>query len=614
MASMPHYLSVGVNDLTATGIEKAVHAMVEVLDLVMQGVQGIIIFFINFLTATYVCLITALIHGSLNVVASVTKDATKAFNDVIDSATDEIEDIAGGLEKAMNKVTKGIEDSVFGKLIPDIPKVDFSGPVDKLKHFDLNSDDFVKDARKLNKEIPSFEGVQNLTKEAVAFPFDIVRKALKDAYGSYRFNRDVFPLAQKKQMTFCSDNSTLNDFFRHLFELIHKARIVFIVVLTILAILAIAPMAWLEIWRWRRQHKHAQIITKNQQDPMDVVYIASRPYTARAGIKLASPFKGKRQTLTRWFVAYATSPPALFVLSLAFAGFFSCLCQYILLKAVQKEVPELSNKVGAFADNVVHSLEQVSQDWSNDANGVIKGLNDDVNKDVLDYVANATGAVNNTLNVFLKEMDKGLNTVFKDTILLDPIKAVLHCVIGIKIESVQKGLTWVHDHAHVDFPMFPSDVFSIGANESINGDSDLKTFLASPSTVTTDEVTGAVTHVTHWLHNNIVQEALISTGILLVYIIVVLIGMVRTMAGMAVPEKSGNKDGIRYTGDDRTFSSTHGSSSREVAHTNHEGHTMRNVYYGGEGDDVNEKGVRARQFSSQNNTDYNEKYGRRNGF
>lgn len=588
MASMPHYLSVGVNDLSATGIEKSVHAMVDVLDLIMQGVQGIIFFIISFLTATYTCLITALIHGSLDVVASVTKDATKAFNDVIDSATNEIEDISNGLEKAINKVTSGIENSVFGKLIPDIPKVDFSEPVDKLKHFDLNSDDFVKDVRKLNKEIPDFEGVQNLTKQAIAFPFDIVRGALKDAYGNYKFNRDIFPLAQKQRLTFCSSNSTLENFFENVFKLIHKARIIFIVVLSLLAVLAIGPMAWLEIWRWRRQHKHAQIIHDNSQDPIDVVYIASRPYTSRAGIKLASPFKGKRHTLTRWCVAYATSPAALFVLSLAIAGFFSCFCQWILLRAVQKEVPALSNKVGAFADDVVKTLEHVSQDWANDANGVIKGLNDDVNKDVLDYVANATDAVNNTLNTFTKEMDKGLNAVFKDTILLKPIQAVLHCVIGIKIESVQKGLTWVHDHAHVDFPMFPGDVFSLGANESISGDSDLKTFLASPSTVTTDEVTGAVTHVTHWMHNNIVQEALISTGILLCYIIVVLIGVCRTLAGMAVP--GGETTEGKYTGDDRPPMSPRGQAREFV----------------GYGDGVNEK-VRARNVPSPESYEYDGK-------
>lgn len=566
MASMPHYLSAGVNDLTGYGIESAVHAMVDVLGLIMQGVEGMIIFFINFMTATYTCLITALIHGSLDVAASVTKDATKEFNDVIDKAADEIGTISKGLTDGINKITAGIKGSIFGGALPDIPKVDFSGPVDDLKKFNLNTDDFVKDVQAINKDIPTFDQVQNLTKQAVSFPFNIARDALNEAFGNYTFKKDVFPLAQKKRLTFCSDNSTLNDFFEKVYKVIKVAKITFIVILSLLAILAIVPMTIWEMHRWHRMKAQAKRIENNREDSMDVVYMASRPWTSRVGIKLSSRFTGTRKVLVRWCVAYATSPPALFVLSLAIAGLFSCFCQWIILKLVIKEVPQLVDKVDAFADEVVTTLQNVSKEWSADANGVIKGVNDDINKDVLIYVTNATDAVNNTLNVFLTEMDKGLNAVFKNTVLLDPIKAVLHCVIGIKIESVQKGLTWVHDHAKVDFPLLPPDVFSLGANESISGDSELNTFLASPSSVTTDEVSGAVDHVINWLRNNIIQEALISTGILLVYVIVVLIGVTRTLVGMANPAAGRGDGGLRYTGDDRPpLSPRAGESSMQQA-------------------------------------------------
>ncbi|KAK0389992.1 hypothetical protein NLU13_3565 [Sarocladium strictum] len=561
MASMPHYLSVGVNSMAAHGIETAVHALVITLDLMLQGVEGIIIFFINFLTATYVCLITALVHGSLDAVASVTEDATKAFNNIIDKASGEISDIAGSLEDGINDLTKGIKDSVFGGLVPDIPKVDFSKPIDELKDFDLNSNDFVKDVRKLNDDLPNFDEVQNMTKEAIAIPFNFVREKLNETYGDWKFDRSVFPLAQKESMTFCSDNDTINDFFQGLYDLIHKARIIFIVLLVVLAVAVIIPMAWMEIKRWRRQQQHARLVTANAYDPMDVIYISSRPMTSTSGIKIASRFSGKRQIMVRWCIAYGTSLPAIFVLSLAIAGLVSCLCQYVLLQAVRNEVPKIANEVGEFADDVVGSLKAVSDKWAADANGVIIGLNDDVNDDVLRYVKNATDAVNDTLTVFLDTMNDGLNTVFNGTILLDPIKTVLHCVIGIKIESVQSGLTWVHDHANVSFPLFDNDTFSEGAQKSIEGDNDLYTFLASPSDVTTDEVTGAVDRVVNWLEKGLIQDALISTGLLLVYVIVVLMGIVRMLAGMAMPDKGHGDSSMRYTGDDRPALSPRGSQN-----------------------------------------------------
>jgi predicted PurR-regulated permease PerM len=419
--------------------------------------------------------------------------------------------------------------------------------VKALSGFQLNSTQFVKDVQKLNDKLPNFDDVQNMTKQAIGIPFNFVRKALNDSLGQYKFNESLFPVARKEKLQFCSNNDKLDGFFQKLFDLIHKFRIGFIVVLSSLAIIVIAPMAWMEIRRWHRQLKNAKLIESAKYDSLDTSYIVSRPTTAGFGIKITSKMSGRRQILVRWCIAYATSTPAIFVLSLALAGFFSCLCQYVVLKAVQKEVPELAKEIGEFADEVVAKINQVSENWTAEANGVVKGINHDVNDHVLVYVTNATGAVNNTLNVFLNTIEFGLEKVFNGTILLKPIQSVIHCVIGIKIESVQKGLTWVHDHAHVDLPMFDNDTFSLGAQKSISGDSGIKSFLASPSSATTDEVSAAVNKVTDWLVKKITQEALVSTGIFLVYVIVVLIGVIRTLAGMAIGggDSTDNDDGYR---------------------------------------------------------------------
>jgi hypothetical protein len=109
----------------------------------------------------------------------------------------------------------------------------------------------------------------------------------------------------------------------------------------------------------------------------------------------------------------------------------------------------------------------------------------------------------------------------------------------------------VHDHSQITLPLFSNDTFSMGAEESISGDSELNTFLASPSSVTTDEVTGAVERVATWLYNSIIQEVLITTGIFLVYIIVVLIGVTRACISMAMPDRTRAEGGaMHYTGDD----------------------------------------------------------------
>lgn len=571
MASMPHYLSVGVNSLAADGIEKAVRGLVSILNMIVTGVKALLLFVINFYIGTYACLAAAFIHGGLDVAAQVVEGATDVINKVIEPAASQIADKVAGFQDGINKlieqintgvgsvpdkVQDGINDAVdgisnlFGRdLIPNAPKLDLTDSLNAIKDFKLDSTELVADIVKLNKTIPTFDQAENFTKNAVAVPFDLVKQKIADAFRNYTFDRSLFPVAKKQALQFCSNNSFLNDFFTTLFEIVAKAKIAFIVVIIILSVLAMVVTGYLDIRRWRRERARARAFTEHGYDPMDVVYMASRPFTAGIGVKIASKFRSneRRYLLVRWAIAYSTSLPALFVLSLAIAGFFSCLCQYIMLTSIEKEAPALASKVGDFAGSVVGTLESVSTDWASDANQQVLRIEQGINDDVFGWVQEATSAVNNTLTVMEDEINKGVDAVFKDTILLNTVRSVLGCVILRKIDAIQEGLAWVRDNAKVSLPLFPNDTFSQGAQASVQGDSDLTSFLASPAAVTTDEVTGAVSKVTTTLRNNIVQEFLISLALLFVYIIVILIGVSYALVGMALRhEKTRAEGGHRY--------------------------------------------------------------------
>ncbi|KAK4186503.1 hypothetical protein QBC35DRAFT_268196 [Podospora australis] len=541
MASMPHYLSVGVNSLASEGITSAVSAMVTVLMLILTGVEHLILFIINMYVGTYACLITALIHGGLEVGAKAVEGATKVMNDAIGTITGQLAENVNGVQSVLDSLRNGIIKS----LPVDIPTIDITKPINDLKSIKIDSKGLVKDIDQLNKDLPTFDEVEKFTKDAISVPFQFVRERINATFGNYQFDKTIFPVAKKEALSFCSNNDSLNSFFQSLFDIIAKAKLAFLIAIPILAVLAILFMGFLEIRRWRREKQRAKVFTENGYDPMDVVYIASRPMTAGAGIKLSSRLQGRKNLLARWAIAYGTSLPALFVLALAFAGFFSCFCQYIMLRSIEQKAPELAGKVGNFAGDVVGTLQAVSTDWSNDANAVVINLENEINNDVLGHVTNATKAVNNTLNTFDEKITEAIDSVFKDTVLYNVAKDIVGCVITRKIEAIEKGLTWVHDSAHVTLPKFRNDLFSAGANDSVNGDSDLTSFLASPATVTTDEITDAVNKVINKLKSGIIQEALISLALLLVYVIVVLGGVVYALVKMA------QNDNTRALGGDR---------------------------------------------------------------
>jgi len=484
---------------------------------------------------TYVCLLTAFVSGGIDAAAQVVKKGTESINDAIGDITRGIDSTVSGVNGAIKKLPT----------IPgiDYPTVDLSEPLDNLKNIKIDSSNIVKGLNDLNNDFPTFKKIEQATKDAISVPFDLVRERIRDGLGDYQFDETVFPVAEKKALSFCSNNSRLNDFFDSLFELVAKAKIAFLVVIIVLAVLAIFAMGYLEIRRWRRERARAKVFTEHGYDPMDVVYIASRPFTAGWGIKIASRIKNpKRSLVVRWTIAYGTSLPALFVLSLAIAGFFSVLCQFILLRSIQAEAPGLADQVGDFAGDVVGSLQQVSTDWANNANSVLLTTESKINDDVFGWVKSATDAVNDTLTLLENKIDSGMNAVFGNTILNRTAVGVVNCLIGNKIDSIQAGLQWVEDAAKITLPKFANNTFSQGAQASVDGDSDLTSFLASPSTVTTDEITDAVDKVVNHIQSGLIVELLISCGLLLVYVIIILIGII----GAAI--SLGQRDKLRGEG------------------------------------------------------------------
>lgn len=533
MASMPHYMSRGVNEMTASGVETAVNGLMSMLLLTITGVEEIIIFFINVLTQTYLCLITLVISGSLHAAIKILDEASDFLNKTIGDIGDGISDLADGFQDKVNDFLEGINTvtSVFGGDV-DIPKLDMDDSIKKLNDLKL-PDSLDEDLQKLNKSIPTFDDVRNFTDTALRFPFEEVKKLINGSIDDFKFDRSLFPVPKKEALDFCSDSDGINSFFKNLASIMSSAKKIFLGVLIVAAILACVPMAWREIRKWRLMKERSLLIQKDAHDPMDVVYIVSRPYTSTAGLKVSTWFQhSRKQVLVRWVFAYATSTPALFVLCLGLAGLFSCACQAILLHALKKEVPAITDHVGQYAEKVVHSLTDASEQWAVSTNGVIDDANDGINEKVFGWVNDTSITVNDTLNTFVDTTSDVLEETFGGTILHDPIKEVLNCLIMLKIQGIQKGLTWVSEHAHVNFPKVRNDMFSNGAADSISAESsssDSDSFLANPGDKTADKISSVIFRVIEVIESGIRTEAIISACVVLLWFIILLLAILRAL-------------------------------------------------------------------------------------
>lgn len=558
MVSMPHYMSRGVNELAASGVEKAVRGLQSMLFMTITGVEELVVFFINMLTSTYLCLITLVVSGSLRAALKIIEDAEGFLNKTLGDIGRGVKKGIEGFSDDLNKFTGALNSvpQLFGGKKGGIPKLDVDGDLDKLDNLKLPAS-INQGLDKLNDSIPNFTEVQNFTNTALRFPFEQVKKLIKESLGVFEFNRSLLPIPQKEKLNFCSANNGIIDFFDGVAVTLNTARRIFIGVLVVAAILVCIPMAYVEIRRWRKLKERAGVVRDHAKDPQDVVYTVTRPYTSNFGSKLASKAKAsKKQDLIRWVVAYATTTPALLLLSLAVTGLVACLLQYILLKTLQKEVPKLAAEIGDFAGKVVDSLDNASAQWALGTNEAISSTSKDINKDVFGWVNTTTDAMNHTLNVFIDETTKVLNKTFGGTILYDPVKEVFNCLIGLKVAGIQKGLTWVHDHAHIDFPLLANNTFSLGAPASLADDnkdpahtSKAESFFADPETETTDKITRAIDKVVKHFQDGIRTEALISLSLLLLWFVNLFLGTGRALYLLAKRDKVRGEGAPTFAGD-----------------------------------------------------------------
>jgi hypothetical protein len=178
MASLPHYMSQGVNEITAQGVEKAVNGLMSMILLSVNAVEEIVLFVINLLTSTYLCLITLAVRGSLDVAVKVANDVSDFLNQTLGSISSDIVQDVNGFQGDINKFISGV--SNLGGLLGSSskpPQLNITSSTDKLAHLQLPSS-LDEGLDKLNSSMPTFAQVQNFTDNVIRLPFEELKVSL----------------------------------------------------------------------------------------------------------------------------------------------------------------------------------------------------------------------------------------------------------------------------------------------------------------------------------------------------------------------------------------------------------------------------------------------------
>lgn len=487
-ASVPHYMAIGSNQLISRGLVLTHQGLIEMLMLSLTILEQLLLFVISMLVGTYVCLLTVAVNSAANSAINATESVIGFVDKSLTTVVSGIENGVNVLEKAINTIGSAFNSmaSVFTEKDSKAIISNVTLSVSSLKNLSIPSsiNDKLEDLR---SKIIDYDDVKNATSKVVSIPFNLIKTELNNTLMNKKiaFNVSAIHIPAQQKITFCSQDSGISDFYNQLQEGVDTLAKVFIILLSITAVAICIPIAYNEIkqWLWLKECAAdardidrsriegeytaatagstgmlANPVSNQRIDYIEVIQAASHKWVTRFQLLAARQFSElTKKTLAKWWVEYVLYPPALTVFALGVGGIFVVIAQFVIFNQVKDALPAFEKGINQATVDTLGDVQNSIALWANTTNVQIKSAQNDINDDLLGWVHSATSSVNDSLTVFSTTMNQELNRTFGRTPFYEGISGVVYCVIGSKIDAIQKGISWVHKNSQVSLPLVGSD-------------------------------------------------------------------------------------------------------------------------------------------------------------
>lgn len=433
------------------GVLVLVQAFVE---MIVDIVKALVVFYIDVFLGTYTCLFNAAVHGTLNFVAEAIEVVTELVEDAVNAVIDEFQLGLSGLSSVINGVISGVSavvDFLLGDSSDDISDslalVNLT--ISSLKEIDINASSVTSEITSLEKNLPDFS---NLTESAVDMLAEPLESLVSQIYSESDFE-DFSSLKSVAPSQVC-DPDELKKAIRSASRSVGNTATI---IMALLALAIVAVVAWHVYMERRHDQKNEELaveLTKPGTNILDTLAVFANPVLYRIRNVRCSD-------KVRWLAAYTTTPWALAPIYVGLLGMAMVALQMIVLSGLSKSLDKWDDSisVSAAADSFAAYLS--------DTNTALATKQTQLNQHVFGGVKNATVMVNSTITTLLTGLNDTIDTIFGSTPFAKPLSTIVYCTIGRKLESVEKGLTWINNNLNVTLPMLPESELKLVVSDTL---------------------------------------------------------------------------------------------------------------------------------------------------
>ncbi|RIA97771.1 hypothetical protein C1645_660219, partial [Glomus cerebriforme] len=209
LTSLPHFMAGSFNDSISNSVNLTIRGFARTLDLAIQALNGIIIFFIDMYKSTYRCLLELAVRSSISAVSEAVTFLQGFSNTALAGIKSSIDSLINGFNSKLNDIRSALSKvgGIFN--LPEIPTITIP-EADTLNSFTLPTTGIVGGLDALNATIPTMDDIENRLNNLISIPFNELRVVINNVTADLKFNSTILP----NNIKFCEkslDLSVLDD-------------------------------------------------------------------------------------------------------------------------------------------------------------------------------------------------------------------------------------------------------------------------------------------------------------------------------------------------------------------------------------------------------------------
>lgn len=470
-----------VNILTQRAIEYAMDSTCQVLKVVLSlsiaAVKGIILLLIDLYLGTLACLCTAFVHGTLEFVTDVVKDITEAVDDAINLAMK-------GINTALNLLSTVINGflGTLATIKSIFTQDDTSSISDALDLVSLNitklhnisiPTSFVDSIANLSNSIPDFEDVlSNLTK-IVTTPLDVLNDHVELLSVTQPFDLSV--PANQTYDVLGNTCLKLEESFQRAMSLTQTCSNYVLIGLGIAMFLGLCISIWISHRKWERNAVLLELLAcENKQVEVGNLIFQ---YNNRMMYPIIKNFDPRLQ----WLVYYMNMSVVRRCLLIGACGVLAFGLQTMLLNFIEKNMPSFTES--STIDATREALKELVTKFVNETQLYVNETQDSINTELFDPIQQFTKDIYNTILDAETAVNNTVNTVFGSTPFASPLRTIIYCTIGRKLDSIESGLAWLISYSHLNLTSFADTNIDLVSEPSLHSVYALVSDFAEDNTI-----------------------------------------------------------------------------------------------------------------------------------